>query len=81
MTGNLTELVRRIAMTAKRRGKLHPMPQMKGQYHLNVLGPNYTPNVVRNWRKYKGFGQKITYCGQVSPRIASLQFFEFFGQL
>jgi hypothetical protein len=53
---------------------------MKGQYHLNVLGPNYTPNVVRNWRKYKGFGQKITYCGQVSPRIASLQFFEFFGQ-
>jgi hypothetical protein len=47
---------------------------MKGQYHLNVLGPNYTPNVVRNWRKYKGFGQKITYCGQFRRELLRFSF-------
>jgi hypothetical protein len=58
MIENLRTLVRRIAMTAKRRGKLHPMPQTKGQYHLNVHDPNLRRDMVLNWRKYKGFGQK-----------------------
>jgi hypothetical protein len=68
-------------MTAKRRGKLYPMPQTKGQYHLNVHHPNRTSDVVLNRRKYKGFGQKITWNSQVSLAIASSEFLEFFAQL
>jgi len=57
------------------------MPQTKGQYHLNVHHPNYMWNVVLNRRKYKGFGQKITWNSQVSLAIASSEFLEFFAQL
>jgi hypothetical protein len=69
-------------MTAKRRGEAtSKCPKLKGNIHLNVHHPNYTWNVVLNRRKYKGFGQKITWYNQVSLAIASSEFLEFFAQL